>query len=210
MKRLFAFLVLFTAATLSLTVSTPALAERIVGVGVQIQINPQLYPEVIGVLPASPAAAAGILPGDLILAVDGRITRGQTLDMVTAWLRGPGFVGSAVTLEIFSPRYAMPRTIQLLRQVVGETCLMEGSFRLRISGSVDSGWLSGNIGNQSVDWRISFGRVSARAGGRIESLDIRPLPYSSELEISGWIGSTRISWRSFAGMFTGYQPCIRP
>jgi len=208
--RLLAFLGSLTAAALALTFSTPAYAERVIGIGVQIRINPQLYPEVIGVLPTGPAATAGILPGDLILAVDGRVTRGQTLETVTAWLRGPGFVGSLITLEIFSPRHAMPRTLQLLRQVVGEDCLMEGSYRLRISGSIDSGWLYGNIGNQSVDWRIAFGRVSARAGGRYESLDIRAIPYSNELEVSGWIGATRVSWRSFAGMFTGYQPCIRP
>ena len=187
-----------------------ASAERVIGVGVQITQNSSLQTQVVGVVPRSPAERAGILPGDLILAVDGRPTSGEGLDTVTAWLRGPGFVGSFVLMDVYTPSTQFGRVLSLQREALGEDCLLEGSLRLRLMGSPDSGWLTGTIGNQSVHWNVSLGRVSAQLGGRFSTLQMRLLPPGRNIEISGWLGSTPVRWRSFGGYFSGYQSCIRP
>jgi hypothetical protein len=201
---------LLASVTWMLLASGEVRADRVIGVGVQIGQNPALQTEVVGVLPRSPAERAGILPGDLILAVDGRPTTGQGLDIVTAWLRGPGFVGSFVLLDVYTPSTQFGRVLSLQREALGENCLLEGALRLRVMGSPNSGWLTGTIGNQSVHWNISFGRVSAYVGGRFSTLNLQAIAPGSDLEIWGWLGSSMVRWRSFGGYFSGYQACIRP
>jgi carboxyl-terminal processing protease len=59
--------------------------------------------EIVIVVPikGTPAEAAGIQPGDVILAVDGESTRGWTVDMAVLKIRGPA--GTPVTLTIRHP-----------------------------------------------------------------------------------------------------------
>lgn len=72
--------------------------------GVGLQVVPTVLGElvVLAVVEASPAAAAGILPGDLIIAVDGHALRGKEFaDVVTRYLWGPA--GSATVLTLMRP-----------------------------------------------------------------------------------------------------------
>ena len=56
------------------------------------------YVTVIAPIEGSPAARAGIKPGDQILAVDGKPMRGERIDKLVTLMRGPR--GSKVTLSV--------------------------------------------------------------------------------------------------------------
>ena len=67
------------------------------GIGAQVTLT-EAGLTVIAPIPGAPAEAAGIRPGDLILAVDGESVAGLTLIEAVNRIRGPG--GSEVTLLI--------------------------------------------------------------------------------------------------------------
>ncbi|HEX8105177.1 MAG TPA: S41 family peptidase [Solirubrobacteraceae bacterium] len=71
---------------------------QFVGIGVSVRDEKKIAKglKVLTVYDNSPAQRAGIKKGDLITEVDGRTTRGQSTDEVTAAIRGP--VGTAVRL----------------------------------------------------------------------------------------------------------------
>jgi carboxyl-terminal processing protease len=84
------------------------------GVGLQVvpTINGQLV--VLQVLPDSPAAAGGMLPGDLIIRVDDFPLQGSEFAaVVSKYLWGP--VGSKVTLHYLRPGVAGPHAVALQR-----------------------------------------------------------------------------------------------
>ncbi len=56
------------------------------------------HPKVIAPIEDTPAARAGIKPGDVILKIDGKVTDGMSLKDVVDQLRGPA--GSTVTITI--------------------------------------------------------------------------------------------------------------
>lgn len=62
----------------------------------------------------SPAAGAGLLAGDIITAVDGRSTAGETLDTISGWIRGEE--GTQVTLVYL--RDGAEHTVTLTRRSV--------------------------------------------------------------------------------------------
>ena len=66
------------------------------------------------VFDGSPAKKAGITPGDLIVAVNGKSILGQSADVTTAKIRGPA--GTKVTLKIRSGGKGKPRDVPLERQ----------------------------------------------------------------------------------------------
>jgi carboxyl-terminal processing protease len=66
------------------------------------------------VFDGSPAQEAGIKPGDLIVAVDGKSIRGQSADVTTAKIRGPA--GTKVTLKVRSGGKGKPRDVPLERK----------------------------------------------------------------------------------------------
>ena len=76
---------------------TDALDGDYVGVGVQLMTG-DACPQVVEVLPESPAARAGILPYDCIIAVEGKDITALSLDSVVNHIRGPD--GSEVTLTL--------------------------------------------------------------------------------------------------------------
>jgi carboxyl-terminal processing protease len=65
------------------------------------------------VFDGGPAEAAGIVPGDVIVAVDGRSTEGQSIDEVAGWVRGEA--GTNVELTIRPDTGAAERTISMVR-----------------------------------------------------------------------------------------------
>ncbi len=89
-----------------------SLAGEYSGVGMEITIRNKRV-TVVTPLPGTPAEAAGIQPGDVILAVDGESTEGWTVEQASSRIRGPE--GTPVTLTILS-KDGTVREITLIRQ----------------------------------------------------------------------------------------------
>jgi carboxyl-terminal processing protease len=70
---------------------------RFGGIGIELTLEGRV-PEVIAPIEGTPAAAAGIEPGDRILKIDGLATTGMDVEAIVKRLRGPA--GSRVTLNI--------------------------------------------------------------------------------------------------------------
>lgn len=77
--------------------------ESFGGVGIYIELDKDHEEQltVVEPLEGTPAYKAGLLPGDQIVKINGKPTRGITLDMATAQIRGP--IGSPVVLTIRRP-----------------------------------------------------------------------------------------------------------
>ena len=75
-----------------------SLAGSLVGVGITLSVNDAGSFVVNSVIPGAPAEEAGLRRGDMIVAVDGTSTKGETLDTIASRIRGPA--GETVTLTI--------------------------------------------------------------------------------------------------------------
>lgn len=75
-----------------------ALSGSYVGIGVRIDTTDDGLPKIVGVFKGSPAEAAGLQAGEVIVAVDGKRTTGQTLDEVAGRVRGEA--GSVVSITV--------------------------------------------------------------------------------------------------------------
>ncbi|MCC6627232.1 MAG: S41 family peptidase [Chloroflexi bacterium] len=91
------------------------LSGNFVGIGVQISVRDG-RPVVVAPIPGSPAEAAGIKAGDIILAIDGVDTLGLTLDKLSTAMRGPA--GSQVELTVRQPDADAPRTVRVERREI--------------------------------------------------------------------------------------------
>ncbi|HEY0010399.1 MAG TPA: S41 family peptidase [Candidatus Paceibacterota bacterium] len=69
------------------------------GVGMEIGINDDGVLTVIAPLKGTPAARAGILSGDILIAIDGKSTEGMSTDQAVKLIRGPK--GTNVVFTIF-------------------------------------------------------------------------------------------------------------
>ncbi|KAF1085691.1 putative CtpA-like serine protease [Sporotomaculum syntrophicum] len=76
---------------------TDALNGDLVGVGIEVVPGEQ-YPQVLSVIPGTPAEKSGIKAGDVIRAVDGQSISGWSLDDAVSKIRGTA--GSKVILTI--------------------------------------------------------------------------------------------------------------
>jgi carboxyl-terminal processing protease len=86
------------------------------GIGVRIDVAEDGRPIVIGVFRDSPAQAAGVEVGDIIVSVDGQPTDGRDLDEVSGWIRGE--VGTTVELTIHHGPDGADRELSIVRAEV--------------------------------------------------------------------------------------------
>ncbi len=91
--------------------------------GIGVSVGPQHRGLLIAhVFDSSPAAHAGLKPGELIIAVNGRKLEGLSADAATALIKG--LPGTDVSLEIEAPRPAHGRaathTLKITRAVISE------------------------------------------------------------------------------------------
>jgi carboxyl-terminal processing protease len=84
------------------------------GIGLEIGENSAGVLEVISALKGTPAASAGFLPDDLIIAIDGKSTQGVSSDDAVNIIRGP--VGQPVTLTIV--RNGKQQDIKVVRETI--------------------------------------------------------------------------------------------
>ncbi len=82
--------------------------------GVGLELTRQYYLRVIAARDASPAAKAGLRPGDYIRAIDGKPTRDMTVFRGTRLLRGAP--GSTVSLLVIRGNAAEPHSLDLVRE----------------------------------------------------------------------------------------------
>jgi carboxyl-terminal processing protease len=101
------------------------------GVGIRVtRLAPDALPHVIEVFANSPAASAGVKPGDQIVAVDGASTDGRDLTEIVSTIRGAQ--GSRVTLSIVRGQQP-PVEVQISRAPV-DTPRVEVSVRGGVLG----------------------------------------------------------------------------
>lgn len=90
-----------------------SLAGTYVGIGVRIDNTDDGLPRVEAVFPDSPAEAAGLLAGDVIVEVDGQSTLDKTVDEVATWVRGED--GTTVKVTVRADGTGPERTYDIVR-----------------------------------------------------------------------------------------------
>src|SRR5262245_6737845 len=89
---------------------------QFVGLGVEIKAESGQGLLLVNVLPDSPAAGGGMLPGEHIVAIDGTDVRDATTDAAAGMLQG--LEGSRVTVDVQRASGAQPRRLTLTRRAV--------------------------------------------------------------------------------------------
>jgi carboxyl-terminal processing protease len=140
--------------------------------GLGIQISEQNgVPKVISPIDGTPAAKAGIQPGDLIVSIDGKSTQGQSLNKIVSVLRGDP--DTKVTISILRGNKA-PFDVPLTRQIISVD-------------TVKSNLEANNIGYVRVtefgeatptDFKKAVNNLKQKAGGHLNGLvlDLRNDP----------------------------------
>src|SRR4051794_374272 len=82
------------------------------GVGIQVDVKDGRL-TVVSPIEESPAEAAGLVPGDIVLEVDGKSISGKTLNDTVGLIRGPR--GTQVTLTILRAGTGDPFSVTLTR-----------------------------------------------------------------------------------------------
>ncbi len=85
------------------------------GLGIEVTMD-QGYIKVVSPIDGTPAASAGIKPGDYIVKVDGQSVMGLTLDQAVELMRGP--VGSQIKIELVRKDVKDPIDITLTRDTI--------------------------------------------------------------------------------------------
>jgi len=87
------------------------------GIGVVIDIDPASKALLVQqVLDGGPAAKAGLLPGDIIVMVDGKSTKGLTTEQDSAMIRGKA--GTTVHLVVQRQGQSQPISFDIVRAVI--------------------------------------------------------------------------------------------
>jgi carboxyl-terminal processing protease len=92
------------------------LSGSYVGIGVRIDAAEDGRPLIVGVFTGSPAETAKLVPGDIIVSVDGQATDGHDLDEVAGWIRGAA--GSTVRITVRHGADAPERELTIVRAAV--------------------------------------------------------------------------------------------
>lgn len=83
------------------------------GIGALLNVNDAGNPIILAPMDNSPALKAGLMPGDIILAVDGEDVSQATLNEVVRRVLGPA--GTQVTLTIYTPSTGEERDVTITR-----------------------------------------------------------------------------------------------
>jgi carboxyl-terminal processing protease len=152
--------------------------------GLGIQISEQNgVPKVISPIDGTPAAKAGIQPGDLIVSIDGKTTQGQSLNKIVGILRGEP--NTKVTISILRGTKA-PFDVSITRQIISVQ-------------TVKSNLEANNVGYVRVtefgestpqDFKKAVNDLKQKAGGHLNGLvlDLRNDPgglLTSAVSIAG-------------------------
>jgi carboxyl-terminal processing protease len=135
------------------------------GIGVYIQQDPKSGAITANPIEGNPAIKAGVQPGDVILAVDGRSTMGQKIDAVEQRIRGPK--GSVVALTVRHHGSDAPTTLHVTRAEIHVP-----SVRAKVEDNIEYVRLS-DFGSTSADEVRSAFLDGKRKNVRGYILDLR-------------------------------------
>ncbi|MEA2721724.1 MAG: carboxyl-terminal processing protease [Candidatus Eremiobacteraeota bacterium] len=113
------------------------------GIGVYIVQDAKTGAILVDPIEGNPAIKAGVRPGDTIVAVDGKSTMGQKLDLVEREIRGP--LGTVVTLTIKRHGAETPTAVRVTRAEIHVP-----SVRSKIESDIEYVRLS-DFGTTSAD-----------------------------------------------------------
>jgi carboxyl-terminal processing protease len=131
---------------------------RFQGIGIKLQQGEE-YPIIESPIKGSPAAEAGLLPRDLITAVDGESVRGMSLTAVAEQIRGEK--GTVVTLEIFRPESGETLDVEVERSDIDVDsvevgALEDGGYMISLSRFTES-----TYGEFTDQWDSAVDQVEA-------------------------------------------------
>jgi carboxyl-terminal processing protease len=140
------------------------------GIGLQVTDRDGLL-EVVSPIDDTPAANAGIKPGDLITAVDGHTVEGMSLDAAVAEMRGPPDTG--LTLTVKRQGNNTPLQFSLTRQIIRVQ-----SVKSRLLGDVGVIRISEFTEQTNPGVRDALQSLRAEAHGHLQGivLDLRDDP----------------------------------
>lgn len=125
-------------------ISMTHLDGELEGIGATVETDLSSgYTRIVSPMPGSPAEAAGLLPGDLLMKIDGQDIHGQDITTVVGKIRGPA--GSTVHLEVARSGQSEPMAFTIQRA------------RITIP-SVESRLIDGRLGYVRIN---SFGEKTA-------------------------------------------------
>src|SRR5262252_3012969 len=140
------------------------------GIGVELTLEGKV-PEVISPIDGTPAAEAGIEPGDRIVRVDGQPTTGMDAEEIVKRLRGPA--GSRVAMTITRNDRA-PFDVALTRNVIRVVSVKSDLKRDNIGYARVTTFTE----NTAPELAAAIARMKAQAQGRLNGfvLDLRNDP----------------------------------
>jgi carboxyl-terminal processing protease len=143
---------------------------RFGGIGIELTLEGGV-PQVISPIEGTPAAAAGMEPGDLILTIDGHPTDGMNAEQIVKRLRGA--VGTKVTLLIgrkSKGRFNVTLTRAIIHVVSVKPALEPGK--------IGYARLTTFVENTPSELTAAIAQLKRRAGGHLNGfiLDLRNNP----------------------------------
>ncbi len=140
------------------------------GIGIELTLEGKV-PEVISPIDGTPAANAGIEPGDRIVKIDGLATAGMDVETVVKRLRGAS--GSRVTLEIARSNQP-PFDVTLTRSIIHVVSVKSALKPDKIAYARVTTFTE----NTANELAAAIAKMKAQAGGRLNGfvLDLRNDP----------------------------------
>lgn len=157
--------------------------QRFGGIGIQVSLDPDTGQLVVtSPLVGTPAFKAGMMPGDVILEIDGESTEEFTLEDAVKRMRGEP--GSPVRLTILHPGETERREIELRRAVIavesvlGDVRKSDGTWSFFLEGARDIGYIRVAAFNEKTIEEFAFALLQLRTqqGMRALILDLRDNP----------------------------------
>lgn len=155
---------------------------RFGGIGIELTLEGGV-PQIISPIDGTPAASAGIEPGDRIVKVDGTPTAGMDAEEVVKRLRGA--VGTKVTLTILR-RGRQPFDVALTRAIV-RVLSVKATLE---PGKIGYARISTFVENTPAEFAKAIARLQHEAGGQLNGfvLDLRNDPgglLDSAVDVAG-------------------------
>lgn len=137
------------------------------GIGVQVSPNESNYIDIINVFPGSPAERAGVLPGDVLIAIEGEDV--ASIGYSATVIRMRGEIGTSV--ELTFSRAGTPYTVSVVREEVTEVT----AFGKMLEGNI--GYIKiTSFDDTTYSQFVSAHRALCEAGAEAFVFDVRNNP----------------------------------